>query len=64
MHWFLKSSEQGHAIAPNHIGRLYLNGEGVAKDPKEACKWYGLSAKRGDTAGKRNAQWCQERLEI
>ena len=30
-----------------HLGRLYLNGEGIRKDPKLAVRWLALAAKKG-----------------
>jgi TPR repeat protein len=61
MQWYLRALGQGHAVAPNHLGRLYLNGEGVKKDVREACKWYAVSAARGDLGGQKNAAWCKSK---
>lgn len=58
-YWYMKATDNGHKVAPNHLGRLYLNGEGVTKDEKEACKWYKVSADRGDKAGKANLAACK-----
>jgi hypothetical protein len=41
------------------FGRLYFNGEGVAKDVREACRWYAVSAGRFDAAGKQNDAFCK-----
>ena len=38
--YYLQAVEHKSAKAANHLGRLYLNGEGVEKNPKEAEKWY------------------------
>jgi TPR repeat protein len=38
---------KGDAIAQSYLGLMYGLGEGVAKDDKEAVKWYRLSAEQG-----------------
>lgn len=55
--WYEKSTKQGHPEAPNHLGRIYLNGEGVKKDKKKAKDFYYLAAKRGDVMALHN--YCQ-----
>lgn len=37
---YVQAVEKGSAVAANHLGRIYLNGEGVKADPKTAEKWY------------------------
>lgn len=39
-YWYLKASSQGNHSADQSLGRMYLNGEGVIKNLKEAEKWY------------------------
>jgi Sel1 repeat len=41
----------GHPTAPTDIGALYFNGKGVAKDLRQAIKWYELGAERGNQDG-------------
>ena len=41
-----KAAEQGHVIAQNTLGFLYLNGQGVNKDYAEAVKWYRRAANK------------------
>jgi uncharacterized protein len=36
------------AEAQYQLGRLYLQGKGAQKDPIQAARWFGLSAKNGD----------------
>ena len=43
------AAEQGLAIAQDHLGWMYANGEGVRKDFKEAMRWYRMAAEQGDT---------------
>jgi len=52
--WYLKAFQNGNGEAANHLGRLYLNGEGVPKDPQEAIKWYKQSMLKGDLYGEMN----------
>ena len=42
--YYLQAVELGSAVAANHLGRLYLNGEGVEKNNEQAEKWYKRSA--------------------
>ena len=34
-------------MAQNNLGLMYLNGEGVPKDPAQAAKWYFRAAELG-----------------
>ena len=40
-------AEQGRASAQHFLGKMYENGEGVARNPVEAAKWYRLAAEQG-----------------
>ena len=40
--------EQGDAGAQYLLGSAYANGEGVAKDPREAVRWYRKAAEQGN----------------
>ena len=42
-----KSAERGDAKAQCNLGRVYYVGQGVAKDPAEAVKWFSRSAEQG-----------------
>lgn len=42
------------AFAQLCLGNFYLNGEGTAKDPKEAVKWFRKSAELGNEMAKNN----------
>ena len=37
----------GDPDAQYYLGRLYLDGVGAARDPKQAARWLGLSAHKG-----------------
>jgi hypothetical protein len=41
-------AESGDANAQNNLGVIYAKGDGVAKDPTEAAKWYRKAAEQGD----------------
>lgn len=40
---YLQAVDLGSAVAANHLGRLYLNGEGVEQNIPQAQKWYAKS---------------------
>lgn len=41
------ASYYGDPAAQYHLGRLHLEGRGVAKDPRQAARWLNLSAEKG-----------------
>ena len=47
-------AERGDAQAENSLGAMYYNGKGVAKDFKEAVKWYRLAAAQGNISAQLN----------
>jgi len=49
-----KAAAQGNVIAQNTLGFLYLNGQGVVSDYKEAVKWFKQAAEQGYTAAEYN----------
>ena len=50
--WYLKSAEQGYAVAQNNLGALYANGRGVPQSEADALYWYGRAmASEGFGAG-------------
>ena len=44
-------AEKGDATAQNNLGAMYYYGLVVAKDEKEAVKWYRKAAEQGDADG-------------
>src|SRR5262249_57519770 len=44
-------AQQGHAEAQVLLGRMYLTGRGVSKDPDTALKWFKAAAVQGNAAG-------------
>ena len=49
-----KAAEQGNVIAQNTLGFLYLNGQGVVSDYKEAVKWFKKAAEQAYPAAEFN----------
>jgi TPR repeat protein len=47
MDWYRKATEQGDADAPNELGFMYINGQGVTQDYVEAHKWHNLASAAG-----------------
>ena len=45
---FRRLAKSGHLRAQYFLGRLYERGEGVARDPVEAARWYRGAAQAGD----------------
>ena len=44
---FQSAAKRGNSDAQYNLGLMYDKGEGVAKDYKEAVRWYTLAAKQG-----------------
>jgi uncharacterized protein len=55
-------AEAGDADSQCELGRRYDKGEGVAKDPVEAYKWWLLVAKQGDESGKEGVAMLEKEL--
>ncbi len=51
---WLPLAEGGDPNAQSYLGRLYLNGWGVAKDYGQAARWYGKAAEQGNEAAENN----------
>ena len=45
---FTPLAEQGNAHAQLFLGRMYMMGQGVLKDPDQAIKWFKASAAQGN----------------
>lgn len=45
-HW-MSLAEKGHGPAQYNIGRMFYYGQGVARDPVEAYKWFLLARSSG-----------------
>src|SRR5437879_1955943 len=45
---FTPLAEQGNAGAQLFLGKMYMNGQGVLKDPEQAIKWFKASALQGN----------------
>lgn len=52
--WYMKAVAKGNGEAANHLGRLYNNGEGVARDLKAAREWYKKGMELGNKEAKEN----------
>jgi uncharacterized protein len=50
---WLPMAEAGNTGAQYNVGRLYYYGQGVVRDPVEACKWFLLAADRDNAEAKR-----------
>jgi TPR repeat protein len=40
----------GDPDAQYHLARLYLDGVGAPRDPRQAARWFGLSAQKGQSS--------------
>ena len=43
---FRQAAGKGDGVAQSNLGRLYAEGMGVAKDEKEAVKWFKKAAEK------------------
>ena len=54
----------GDASAQCNLGWMYMEGEGVPQDYKEAVKWYRLSADQGDADAQYNLGVMYDQSQI
>ena len=60
--WFRRAAERGVVDAQYNLGLMYESGRGVARNPREALRWYGRAAQAGDAgARERLAQLQQQK---
>lgn len=45
--WYRKSAYQGHSGAQFNMAALYINGDGVDRDPVKAYSWLTLASEQG-----------------
>ena len=45
--WYHRAATRGHAAAQALLASAYLEGRGIARDPKLAYAWYHLAAENG-----------------
>ena len=57
----VKRAEAGDAVAQGRLGYFYYYGEGVAKDYKEAVKWWTKSAEQGVEEAQYNLGVCYDK---
>ena len=50
----LELANNGNTVAQSNLGAMYQNGLGVAKNAKEAVKWYRKAAEQGDVLAQSN----------
>ena len=53
----LSRAEKGDAVAQFNLGRMYSDGDGVAKDEREAVKWWRKAAEQGYAKAQYNLGW-------
>ena len=63
MRWFRRAAEQGNGGAQNHLGLMYFEGEGIAKDEIEAYKWAYLSAQQGVEQAIQALEFLEQQLK-
>ena len=44
--WYLKSAQNGNALAMNNVGWCFNNGQGVTQDKTKAFEWFLKSAEK------------------
>ncbi|MGE0383208.1 MAG: hypothetical protein AB7Q97_00660 [Gammaproteobacteria bacterium] len=55
--WLLRSAHAGHADAQHELGLSYLDGRGVAKDPKAGIAWLERAALNGADGAANDLAW-------
>lgn len=61
--WYQKGVSQLDPSAMNNIGVMYYHGKGVARDIKEARRWWQIAAKFGSKDAERNLEIIQDAKE-
>jgi hypothetical protein len=59
MAFWVPLAQQGDANAAFNLGTIHQYGDGVAKNPAEALKWYRIAAERGDREAQSQRTPCQ-----
>ncbi len=54
--WYQKGVSQLEPMAMNNLGVMYYHGKGVARDLKEAKRWWQMAVKFGSQEAKRNLE--------
>lgn len=60
-HW-MDLAEKGHGPAQYNVGRMFYYGQGVARDPVEAYKWFLLANDSGVERSRTAAEMLGDRL--
>ncbi|GIS84387.1 MAG: hypothetical protein CM1200mP16_06870 [Nitrospina sp.] len=56
------AAEQGHNLAQNYLGVLYVSGQGVSQDYVLAYMWFSLSGSRGFKDGIKNQKKIEKKM--
>jgi TPR repeat protein len=56
-YWYMRSAQNGYAVAQYNLGLLYQYGLGVKKNEKEAQKWFQKSATQGFVKAENELEW-------
>mmetsp|Transcript_11228 Transcript_11228/g.16853 ORF Transcript_11228/g.16853 Transcript_11228/m.16853 type:complete len:720 (+) Transcript_11228:144-2303(+) len=51
VYWCNKAANEGHALAQNQLGRMYLDGNGVSVDKRKAAELFQAAASQSDING-------------
>lgn len=51
LYWYKRAADHGSDTACSYVGEMYLNGEGVEKDEKQAFEWFKKAHERGSVSG-------------
>lgn len=54
----IEQAKAGQTVSQNLLGRMYLSGQGVERNPVEAVKWYRMSAEQGSMDGQYYLALC------
>jgi TPR repeat protein len=60
--WFQRAADQGYGAAQANVGRAYLRGEGVAKDPEKAYMWSVIAIAHEASLAKRTCDAAAKEL--
>ena len=62
LRWLKQAADNGHMLAQNNLGVLYMDGKGVLQDNLIAFVWFNIATANGDTFAPSNRDRIMKKL--